>query len=85
VPSTRDQNRVIAKKLRDLEIYNAKLKERGLEEDKPIELLPVLSADKAQQLAIFLKNIGKECKAERHVFWSWSWFRSRIGPDWGYI
>jgi hypothetical protein len=46
VLATSDQNKVIARKPRDLETYNAKLKERGLEEDRPLEPLPGLPADK---------------------------------------
>ena len=82
VLATSDQNKVIARKLRDLETYNAKLKERGLEEDRPLEPLP---ADKARQLAILLKNIDNKLEAKKHVFWSWPWFRSRMALDWGYV
>lgn len=64
---------------------NAKLKELGLEEDKPHKPLPGLPADKAQQLAILLENIDNGDKVKRHVFWSRSWFRSRMGLDWRYI
>ena len=85
MPATKDQNKVIAKKLQVLEIYNAKLKERGLEEDRSLEPTLVLSASKAHKLAIFLKNIDREDEAERSVFWSWLWLRCRIGLDPRYI
>jgi hypothetical protein len=81
VLATSDQNKVIAKKLRDLETYNTKLKKRGLEEDRPLEPLPGLPADKAQQLAILLKNIDSKLEAKKHVFWSWPWFRSQMALD----
>jgi hypothetical protein len=36
VSATSNQKRVIARKLQELEMYNVKLKEQGLEEDKPL-------------------------------------------------
>ena len=38
VLATSNQMKVIARKLQELEMYNAKLKEQCLEEDKPLEL-----------------------------------------------
>jgi hypothetical protein len=43
--ATTNQNKVIKRKLKDLKIYNAKLKEQGLEEDKPLKPLLGLLAN----------------------------------------
>jgi hypothetical protein len=82
VPATTNQNRVIKRKLKDLETYNAKLKEQGLEEDKPLRPFPGLPAGIRQELATFLKNMDIEEEAKKQVFWSWSWFRSQVALDW---
>ena len=71
--------------VKDLEIYNAKLKEQGLEEDKPLKLLPGLPAGIQQELATFLKNIDVKEEAKKQLFWSWPWFRSQVALDWRYI
>lgn len=67
--ATTNQNRVIKKKLKDLEAYNTKLKEQGLEIDKLLKLLPGLPAYIQQELAAFLKNIDIEKEAQKQVFW----------------
>jgi hypothetical protein len=48
--ATTNQNRIIKKKLKDLEAYNTKLKEQGLEIDKLFKLLPGLPAYIQQEL-----------------------------------
>ena len=66
--ATTSQNRVIKRKLKDLEIYNAKLKEQGLEEDKPPKPLPGLPAGIQQELATFLKNIDVKEESKKQLF-----------------
>jgi hypothetical protein len=66
--ATTNQNRVIKRKLKDLEIYNAKLKEQGLEEDKPLKPLPGLPAGIQQELATFLKNMDVKEEAKNSYF-----------------
>ncbi|RDL33120.1 uncharacterized protein BP5553_08559 [Venustampulla echinocandica] len=85
VLATSNQKRVIARKLQELEMYNAELKERGLEEDKPLEPLRGLPADKVQELAEHLRNFNNREEARRHEFCSWAWFRSRVGLDWRHV
>lgn len=85
VLATTNQNRVIKKKLKDLEIYNTKLKEQGLEEDKPLKPLPGLPSDIRQELAVFLKDMDVKEATKAQVFWSWSCVRSQVALDWWYI
>jgi hypothetical protein len=77
--ATTNQNRVIKRKLKDLKTYNAKLKEQGLEEDKPLKPSPGLPADIRQEPATLLKNMDIKEEAKKQVFWSWPWFRSEEG------
>ncbi|KAH9221427.1 hypothetical protein DL95DRAFT_403254 [Leptodontidium sp. 2 PMI_412] len=86
VLATSNQKKVIARKLQELEIYNAKFKEQGLEEDKPLEAFKGLPADKVQELTQHLRNFNHREEAKSHDgFCSWPWFRSRIGLDWSII
>lgn len=85
VLAIKSQKEVIARKLQELELYNAKLKEQGLEKDKPLEPFRGLPADKVQELREHLRNFNNREEATRHEFCSWSWFRSRIGIDWKYV
>jgi Phosphotransferase enzyme family len=85
VSATSNQKGVIERKLQELEMYNAKLKEQGLEEDKPLEPFRGLPPDKVQELIKHLRNFNNREEAKRHEIWSWSWFRSRTGLDWRYV
>jgi hypothetical protein len=69
VSATSNQKRVIARKLQELEMYNAKLREQGLE-DKPLEPFRGLPADKVQELTKHLRNFNNREEAKRHEFWS---------------
>ena len=84
--ATCDQEKVVARKLQELEMYNTKLKEQGLEEDKPLQTFGGLPPDKLKELTEHLRNFSNRDKAKRQEFWSWSWLsRSRIGLDWRYV
>jgi Iap family predicted aminopeptidase len=53
-----DHNRVIARKMQDLEIYNSKLKEQGLEEDKPLKKFPALPPQQSTGTCYIFKERG---------------------------
>jgi hypothetical protein len=82
VLATSNQKRVVARKLEELEMYNAKLKEEGLEEDKPLVPLRGLPADKLQELTERLRHFNDREEAKGQ-FWPWSSFRFRTDLNWG--
>ncbi len=59
---------VIARKLQELEMYNAKSKARGLAGDKPLEPFRGLSADKVQELTEHLRDFNNREEAKRREF-----------------
>ncbi len=85
VSATSNQKKVIARKLKELEIYNAKLKEQGLQEDKPLEPNRGLPAAKLQELTRLLRDFNKREEAKTHESWSLLWFKSRTGLDWRHV
>ncbi|RFU31554.1 hypothetical protein B7463_g4775, partial [Scytalidium lignicola] len=65
VSATSDQNKRIEKKLQELKAYQARLKEKGLEDDKPLKSTPRSSTDKKRKRTTFPMDISLTTRPKR--------------------